>query len=80
MESPTGHILKSNDVKLEGQFRLDIGQDVLNSANKKNATSSSSAQVCIVEKHPEFTVIEVTCSCGTKTHIRCEYTDTQSTE
>ncbi len=79
MESTIGHILKSNDVKLEGRFRLDVGQDVLNSANEKNATSSP-AQVRIVENHPEFAVMEVTCGCGAKTHIRCEYADTQSTE
>ncbi len=77
MESPTGHILKSNDVKLEGRFRLDIGQNVPNSANEKNATSSP-AQVRIVENHPEFAVMEITCGCGVKTHIRCEYTVVQS--
>ncbi len=79
MESPTGHILKSNDVKLEGRFRLDVGQGARNSANEKNATLSP-AQVRIVEDYPEFAVMEVTCGCGTKTHIRCEYADAQSTE
>ena len=79
MESPIGHILKSNDVKLEGRFRLDTGQDVLNSANEKNTTASP-AKVRIVENHPEFAVMEVTCGCGTKIHIRCEYTDTRSAE
>ena len=79
MESPIGHILKSNDVKLEGRFRLDVGQNAINSANEKNATLSP-AQVRIVENHPEFAVMEVTCGCGAKTHIRCEYTDSKSTE
>ena len=79
MGKATGRILKSNDVKLEGQIRLDVRQTVPNSANGKNAASFT-PQVCIVENHPEFAVIEVTCGCGAKTHIRCEYTDTQSTE
>ncbi len=79
MVSPIKHILKSNDVKLQGRFRLDVGQNVLNSANGKNATLSP-AQVRIVENHPEFAVMEVTCGCGAKTHIRCENTDAQSTE
>jgi len=79
MEKATGHILKSNNVKLEGQFRLDVGQGDPSLANEKNATSSP-AQVRIVENHPEFAVLEVACGCGAKTHIRCEYTDAQSTE
>lgn len=79
MEKVAGRILKSNDVKLEGQFHLDIGQGNPGSANKRNVTSAP-ARVCIVENYPEFAVIEVTCGCGAKTHIRCEYTEAQSVE
>ncbi len=79
MEKTAGRILKSNDVKLEGRFHLDAGQGLPNSANEKNATSSP-AQVRIVENHPEFAVMEVTCGCGAKTRIRCEYTNDQSTK
>ncbi len=79
MKSTVRHILKSSEVKLEGRFRLDAGRNVLNSANKKNAPLSP-AQVRIVENHPEFAVMEVTCGCGAKTRIRCEYTNAQSIE
>lgn len=79
MESPIGHILKSNDAKLEGQFRLDAGQTPTDSANKSSAISAP-AQVRIVENHPEFVVMEVTCRCGIKTPIRCQYTDAQSAD
>jgi hypothetical protein len=79
MEEAARRILKSDDVKLEGQFCLDIGQGNPGSVNKGNVTSAP-AQVCIVENHPEFAVIEVTCGCGAKTHIRCEYIEAQSTE
>jgi hypothetical protein len=37
-------------------------------------------QARIVENHPKFADIEITCSCGTKTYVRCEYIDTQTTE
>ena len=77
MENTIGHILKGNAVKLEGQFRLDAGQTPTGSANKTNVTSAP-AQVRIVEKHPEFAVIEVTCGCGAKTHIKCQYPDAKS--
>jgi hypothetical protein len=79
MEKATGHILKSDDVKLEGRFRLDVGQTVPGSSNERNVTSAA-LQVRIVENHREFAVIEVTCCCGTKTHVKCEYADAQSTE
>lgn len=79
MEKTASHILKSNNVKLEGQFHLDIGQGTPTSANKKNTTSAP-AKASIVENHPEFTVIELTCRCGMKTYIKCEYTDTQAAE
>jgi hypothetical protein len=75
MENTIGHILKSNDVKLEGQFRLDAGQPPTGSANKTNVTSAP-AQARVVENHPEFAVIEVICGCGAKTHIKCQYPDT----
>lgn len=79
MEETAGHILKSDNVKLEGRFRLDTGQNAPNSSNRRNVTLAP-AQVSIVENHPEFAVMEVTCGCGAKTRIRCEYTDAQSTK
>jgi len=79
MEKAARRILKSNDVKLEGRFCLNTSQGNPGLANGRNVISAP-AQVRIVETHPEFAVIEVTCGCGTKTQIRCEYTDAQSTE
>jgi len=79
MECQIGRILKSKDVKMEGCFHLDIDQNMPNSANKKNITLAP-ARVNVVENHPEFAIMEVVCGCGEKIHIRCEYTNTQSTE
>ncbi len=76
MENAAGRILKSHDVKMEGRFRLDAGQTPQSSGRK----GTGAAQVRIVEKHPEFAVVEVTCPCGEKTGVRCDYADAQSTE
>ncbi len=73
MGKTAGHILKSNDVKLEGRFHLDVGQIAPEPTKGENVA-------LIVENHPEFAVIEVSCSCGAKTHIRCEYADVQSAD
>ena len=67
-----GRILKSNDVKLEGQFHLDAANVGLDSP-KQQVTPLSAPQVRILENHPEYAVIEVTCSCGTKMSLKCEY-------
>ena len=77
MQKATGRILKSDDIKLDGRFHLDIGQVGQTPAKEKNTTLAA-PQARIVENQPEFTTIELTCSCGTKTHIRCEYADGQS--
>jgi hypothetical protein len=74
MAKAAGNILKGHDVKLEGQFHLDVGP-VQPPTGGKNATSPALAapKVRIVENQPEFAVIEVTCCCGMKTNLKCEY-------
>jgi len=72
MPKLAGRILKADDIKLEGQFHLDIAQ-TRPGLQKGNSAVLSTPQAVIVENHPEFAVIEVTCCCGSKTHIRCDY-------
>jgi len=72
MVKTAGRILKSEDVKLEGRFILDIAQVGTNLPKQKSAVSAP-PQVRILESHAEYAVIEVTCSCGTKMCLRCEY-------
>lgn len=80
MRKAAGRILKNRNVKIQGRFRLDAGQTPQSSGRKETGAASSPHQVRIVEKHPDFAVVEVTCPCGKKTDIRCEYADAQSTE
>ena len=79
MERTAKRILKNKDAKLEGKFQLEIGKSTPSQANKVNVTSAT-AQVCLLENHPEFAVLEVTCGCGAKTHIRCEYMGAEPTK
>jgi len=74
-----GRILKAGDIKLEGQFHLDVAQHRPIQQKDKNAVLST-PQVRIMEKHSEFAVIEVTCCCGSKTYIRCDYAAAQTSE
>ena len=74
MRKKLARILKADNVKLEGRFRLDTDRagPILSS---KKSTGSGTPQVRIVEKDIEFAVIEIICPCGTRTALRCEYAD-----
>ncbi len=74
MEKAARHILKGDKVNLEGQFHLDVTQAGPTRTKEKNGTSGK-PQLSIVESNPEFTLIELICPCGTKTFLKCEYTN-----
>ena len=72
MQPTTGRILKSSEVEVEGCIRLDLA--ATEPGPTKSVTAGSPpARARLVEDHPDFAVIEVTCSCGQKTYLRCEY-------
>ncbi len=77
MQRTAGNILKSSDVKLEGRFHLDVDPINVPSSQEK-AVHSATPQVRIVESCPQFAVLELTCPCGNKSYIRCEYDNAQS--
>ena len=67
-----GRIIKSENVKLEGRFLLDVAQ-VGSDIPEPQIAGSSTPQVRVLENHPEYAVIEVTCGCGTKMSLKCDY-------
>jgi hypothetical protein len=80
MDKVLGHILRSDEVKLEGQVRLQTKQSLRSGGIESGSLSSAmqSATAVIVENHPEFAVIEITCCCGEKMYLRCEYAGPES--
>ncbi len=72
MRSTSSRIIKASDIKVEGKFTLDIVQ-VDSGSSKQTTTALVEPQVRIVERKSEFSVIEITCSCGEKMNLRCEY-------
>jgi hypothetical protein len=72
MEKAAGHILKSDQVKLEGQAKIGI-QQVDCQQTEKPQHGGTIHQVQVVENHPEFAVIQIICSCGARALLRCEY-------
>jgi len=78
MRKTEPNILKSNEVKVEGQFHLDAGSIATPQQQQANPALAA-PQVRILENHPEYALIEFTCTCGNKSHIKCQYEDPQST-
>jgi hypothetical protein len=76
MERATGRILKSDDVRFEGRLLLDVCGTKPRVA--KQAGAAREPTVRVVENNAEFAVVEITCSCGTKTRLRCDYAAAQS--
>jgi hypothetical protein len=76
MVQTTSRILKSGDVEVEGRFQLDLVAP-LPSAKSSN-TAVGTSKVRILENQNEYAVMEVTCPCGRKTIIRCDYSDVAS--
>ena len=67
-----GRVLRANQVQFVGPRELRIDQA---SAPQSNGAAglSGAARIAIVENTPEYAVLEVTCSCGRTTQVRCEY-------
>lgn len=70
-------ILKESEVKVDGQFTLDIVQAQA-AQSEEPAADLSEPQVRIAESQSDFSVIEITCSCGTSMFLRCEYADVKA--
>ncbi len=76
MRKTAGHILRSDEVRLEGQLNLSV----LPSEPRRTsaATNAGAQRASIVQRHPEFAVIEITCSCGATMYLRCDYSKESS--
>ena len=72
-------ILKGSEVKVEGKFTLDVMQ-IEQELPNKTSTELVEPQVRILQSESEFSVIEITCSCGETMHLRCEYTAAKTQE
>ena len=78
MRSTGTHVLKSGSVELQGRMQLDIASVAPGAAKTKGAKQIT-PQVRIAESSPEFAVLEITCSCGSKINVRCEYANSKPT-
>ena len=74
MVKTQGHILKGNNVKLEGSLQLG---SVRSGNSHSQEAGDGGTGVNIIENNPQFALIEINCSCGEKIHVKCEYDNSQ---
>ena len=65
------HILRRDEVEIEGHY--DLGSSRPASDAAAGALVDNVNQVRIVENCPQYTIIEIMCSCGKASYIRCEH-------
>ena len=65
-------ILKADEVAMEGPLQLSIAPGAA-PCGPHPATTAATPSVRVAQDHAEYAVIEVTCSCGRTTYIRCDY-------
>lgn len=85
MSNQVAKVVKSEHVKVSGSVTLGPslsgGWLGLNPVRRPVPSSSEPAaagvpqEVRIIESNNEYAIIEVTCSCGAKSHIQCNYAD-----
>ncbi len=72
MLKTTRRILKADQVTFDDPLALGLDASVQR-PNVGTACTSSGPSVRIAQNHPQYAIIEVTCTCGETTYIRCEY-------
>jgi hypothetical protein len=78
-------LIKNNQIRVGGTACVGAGEK---SAPVRSSTPcvpsgavpSEPMQARIVESNTDYAIIEVTCSCGQKTHVQCNYVNTVKTQ
>jgi hypothetical protein len=76
MPNTMRRVLKADEVAYEEPLELSLDKGM--PSRRPPVPSAPAPQVNFVENGPQYAVIEVICSCGRTTHVRCEYATTET--
>lgn len=76
MKQSTGKILKSDQVNIDGKYKLEFSHGNHCSPVSMNTTLRK-PQVKIIENNEGYVVIQVICSCGQQINLKGEYNRNQ---
>ena len=75
-------LIKKEQIRVGGTVRIGIGEKnaPVRPLTPSGAVPHEPMQARIVESNTDYAIIEVTCSCGQKSHIQCNYVNTDKTQ
>lgn len=73
-----GHVVKAKRIRLEEPLRLSI-DGTGTPAPGGSHRPGMQPRVRVTESNAEFAVLEIMCTCGRVTHVRCEYAAANAT-
>lgn len=68
-------IIKKHQTAASGSICLGAGSPVAPVRNSASSAPVSTAQATVIENTESYVVIELTCSCGDKIKLKCNYAD-----
>lgn len=79
MSKTTPSILRANQVQFQGPLQLGLDatarpEPQTDPGQAPPQPEQAQPQARIAENHPEYALVELTCTCGKTTYIRCDYT------
>ena len=72
MSHSTARVIRGNETVTEEPFQFQIGP-CEQPSQPSQAQALAAPQVCVAENTGEHVVLEIVCSCGRKSYVKCEY-------
>lgn len=69
-------ILKNDSITVKGTHKISH-KTSHSSADAAAPANKGEPKAEIIQKEPAFAIIEVTCNCGKKIQLRCDYSSTE---
>jgi hypothetical protein len=77
MSVTQSRILKNDSITVKGTHKISHKASTP-AAGAGTAANKTQPKAEIIQKEPDFAIIEVTCGCGQKVQLRCDYSSAQS--
>jgi len=76
MNRTIGCVLKKSEVEVQGKLQLDNRSSGPAPLQRNGADHTPKCH--IIENNTHYALIEVTCACGSKMYLQCDYLNTQA--
>ena len=71
-------VLKADEVEVSGIYSLATGRSSCLAAPDADGVEHS-AQAQIIEQHPQYAILAITCACGQTLQVKCDYSQAMAT-